>query len=119
VSSGRRLCRRDRTKGGKDAGKHTEHRDAETQGGHRSILSDNVLRVFASRAVARLSLFENEAGLCLIRMRGLLVGGDIRPVFAMAMDMWHDDLDLIRRRPASPLEGAEDETEETVTVAVN
>ena len=37
----------------------------------------------------------------------------------MAMDMWHDDLDLVRRKPAFPLAGPADQPEDAAAVTVH
>ena len=35
----------------------------------------------------------------VVRICAFVSGAYSRPAFAMAMDMWHDDLDLVRRKP--------------------
>ncbi len=52
-------------------------------------------------------------------MRARVTGAYSRSVFAMVMDMWHDDLDLVRRKPEFPLESSADEREVTAAVTVN
>jgi hypothetical protein len=52
-------------------------------------------------------------------MRGLVTGVYSRPIFAMVMDMWHDDLDIIRRRPEFPRESDGAEQEDSTAVTVN
>lgn len=37
----------------------------------------------------------------------------------MARDMWHDDLDLIRRKPAFPAESSADEGKDIAAATVN
>ena len=54
--------------------------------------------------LTRFSLVEDKDDLCHVRMRALVTGAYSRSVFAMVMDMWHDDLDLVRRKPAFPLD---------------
>jgi hypothetical protein len=44
-------------------------------------------------------LFEDSMGRHVVRITAFLSGAYSRPAFAMAMDMWHDDLDLVRRKP--------------------
>lgn len=48
------------------------------------------------------SLFQDPSGEYGVRMRAWISGAYSRPVFAIFMDMWHDDVDLIRRKPAFP-----------------
>jgi hypothetical protein len=62
--------------------------------------------------IAQFSLFEDKAGVHRVRMFAFVSGPYNRAVFAMAMDMWHDDLDLIRHKPEFLLEGGADEDEE-------
>jgi hypothetical protein len=50
--------------------------------------------------VARFSLFEDKSGVWLIRLRALVSGAYSRSVFGTAIDMWHDDLELLRCKPA-------------------
>jgi hypothetical protein len=69
--------------------------------------------------VTRFSLCEDEAGVYRIRMRALVSGAYNRSVFAMVMDMWHDDLDLVRRKPAFLTEGSAGEGEDAAAVTVN
>ena len=52
-------------------------------------------------------------------MRALVSGAYDRRAFAMMMDMWHDDLDLIRRRPAFPLGALAVEQDDAAAVTVN
>ena len=59
--------------------------------------------------LTRFSLVEDHDDLCHVRMRARVSGAYNRSVFAMVMDMWHDDLDLVRRRPEFPLERLADE----------
>jgi hypothetical protein len=48
------------------------------------------------------SLFEDRHGMHGVRMRAFASGAYGRQAFAMVMDMWHDDLDWIRRKPVFP-----------------
>ena len=65
---------------------------------HAALL--NFLNTANERShVTRFSLFEDDAGVYRIRMRALISGAYSRPVFAMVMDMWHDDLAQIQRMP--------------------
>jgi hypothetical protein len=59
--------------------------------------------------VTRFSFVEYGNGVCRVRMRALVSGGYNRKVFARLMDMWHDDLDLLRRKPEFPVESSADE----------
>jgi len=49
--------------------------------------------------IAQFSLFEDKVGRHVVRMCAFVSGAYSRPAMAMAMDMWHDDLDLVRRKP--------------------
>ena len=51
----------------------------------------------------------------VVRICAFVSGAYSRPAFAMAMDMWHDDLDLVRRKPEFHQES---EAEERADVAV-
>ena len=62
--------------------------------------------------VARFSLFEDKDGLCHVRMRALLTGAYTRSIFMMVMDMWHEDLDLVRRNPQVPQKSTAGERED-------
>jgi hypothetical protein len=68
--------------------------------------------------VTRFSLFEDEVGVYRIRMRALISGAYSRPVFAMMMDLWHDDLTQVRHMPrfADESDAVEDDD---VAVTVN
>jgi hypothetical protein len=68
--------------------------------------------------ITRFSLFDDEAGVCRVRMRTLVNGAYSRPVFARTMDMWHDDLDVIRRKPEFAQEKAGDD-EDVAAATVN
>ncbi len=48
-----------------------------------------------------------------------MISVDYRSVFAMVMDMWRQDLDVVQRRSEFPLETAVDECEEVAAVTVN
>jgi len=65
------------------------------------------------------SLFENRHGMHGVRMRAFASGPYSRQVFAIVMDMWHDDLDWIRRKPAfatAEVTGEDDDEATAVTV---
>jgi len=49
--------------------------------------------------IAQFSLFEDRAGVHRVRMFAFVSGAYDRAAFAMVMDMWHDDLDLVRHKP--------------------
>jgi len=69
--------------------------------------------------VVRFSLVVDKDGVFHVRMRGLITGPYNRSVFAMVMDMWHDDLDLVRLKPEFPVESSADEREDAAAVTVN
>jgi hypothetical protein len=69
--------------------------------------------------MTRFSLIDNGAGAHLVRMRALVFGGYSRAGFAMAMDMWNEDLELVRRRPDFDEESSGGDEEETGAVTVN
>ena len=69
--------------------------------------------------ITQFALFEGPAGVHRVRLRAYIIGPYSRATFAMAMDMWHDDLDVIRRKPDfAPAESASEEAEMTA-VTVN
>jgi hypothetical protein len=67
--------------------------------------------------VTRFSLTEVN-GRTFVRMRALITGGYHRTTFGMVIDMWHDDLDIIMRKPEFVEESSED-VEEAMTATVN
>jgi len=69
--------------------------------------------------VTRFSLVECSNGLFNVRMRAFVSGSYNRKVFARVMDMWHDDLDLVRRRPEFPVESSVSACESEATATVN
>jgi hypothetical protein len=69
--------------------------------------------------MTRFSLIDNGAGAYLVRMRAVVFGGYSRAGFAMAIDMWHEDLELVRRRPDFDEESSDGDEEDTVAVTVN
>jgi hypothetical protein len=69
--------------------------------------------------VTRFSLVECSGGLFNVRMRALVSGGYNRRVFARVMDLWHDDVDLVRRRPEFPEESSVRAREAEATATVN
>jgi hypothetical protein len=68
--------------------------------------------------ITQFSLFEDKAGNHGVRMFAFVSGAYNRAAFAMAMDMWHDDLDLVRRKPELFRQSAADEDEEDVERAI-
>jgi hypothetical protein len=68
--------------------------------------------------IVQFSLFEDNVGRHVVRMCAFVSGAYSRPAFAMAMDMWHHDLDLVRRKPAFPQASAASEND-NVAVTVN
>lgn len=52
-------------------------------------------------------------------MRALVSGAYSRSVFAMVMDMWHEDLDLVRRKPECPDQSIAGERDDGTAVTVN
>jgi hypothetical protein len=64
-------------------------------------------------------LSEDQPGVHRVRMRAFVSGAYSRPVFAMMMDMWHEDLDLIRRKPDFPPAESASEDEDVAAVTVN
>jgi hypothetical protein len=69
--------------------------------------------------VTRFSLVEYPDGRRNVRMRALVAGAYSRSVFAMAMDMWHEDLDLVRLKPEFPKESTTADREVAAAVTVN
>lgn len=66
------------------------------------------------------SLFEDRHGMHGVRMRAFASGAYSRQAFAMVMDMWHDDLDWIRRKPVFPAaEGTGEDDDEVTAVTIN
>ena len=55
----------------------------------------------------------------VVRIRAFVSGAYSRPAFAMAMDMWHDDLDLVRRKPEFHRSSDADERADVAAVTVN
>jgi hypothetical protein len=67
--------------------------------------------------IAQFSLFEDSMGRHVVRITAFLIAAYSRPAFAMAMDMWHDDLDLVRRKPEFDQQSdAEERADVAVTV---
>jgi hypothetical protein len=48
-----------------------------------------------------------------------IIGSYSRATFATAMDLWHEDLDLIRRKPDFPPAESASEDEDVAAVTVN
>lgn len=66
------------------------------------------------------SLTQGKDGTYAVRMRGFASGDYSRQVFAMMMDFWHEDLDLIRHKPEFPaVEDEPDGEGESAPVTVN
>ncbi|HXG89482.1 MAG TPA: hypothetical protein VNJ02_14225 [Vicinamibacterales bacterium] len=59
-----------------------------------------------------------EADGAYIRMKGMVAGTYNRSVFAMVMDMWHDDLDMVMRKPKFVEQSGTDGVGDTVPVPV-
>ena len=49
--------------------------------------------------IAQFSLSEDSLGRHVVRIRAFVSGAYSRRAFALAMDMWHADLDLVRQKP--------------------
>jgi hypothetical protein len=64
-------------------------------------------------SITRFALDEDESG-TYVRMRAMVPGPYNRPAFAMVMDMWHDDLDIVMRKPDFIEQGSDGDVEETV-----
>ena len=58
--------------------------------------------------ITQFSLSRNKSGEDCVRMRAVISGVYDRQTFALMMDMWHDDIDLIRRKPVFPSEADAD-----------
>jgi len=69
--------------------------------------------------IAQFSLIEDKAGICRVRMGAFISGAYTRQVFATVMDMWHDDLDLVRRKPEFLQASSAGEEEVVPAVTVN
>jgi hypothetical protein len=69
--------------------------------------------------VTRFSLVEYSEGLYRVRMRALITGAYNQSIFAMVMDMWHEDLDLVRRKPEFLPETTVGAREDAAAVTVN
>jgi hypothetical protein len=65
--------------------------------------------------IAQFSLFEDGVGRHVVRICAFVSGAYSRPAFALAMDMWHNDLDFVRRKPEFRQDS---EAEERADVAV-
>ncbi len=53
----------------------------------------------ARSRITHFSLFEDRYGMYGVRMSAFASGSYSRRTFAIVMDMWHDDVDRIRRKP--------------------
>ena len=71
-------------------------------GGSRKEWLDYLNTANEQGRIAQFSLFKDSAGAPVVRMRAIITGAYSQPVFALMIDLWHDDLDLIRRKPAFP-----------------
>ena len=67
--------------------------------------------------VTRFALVEEDKAFC-VRLRAWVSGAYSRAAFATAMDMWHDDQDLLRQKPeaAEPIRTADTDAGASVTV---
>jgi hypothetical protein len=68
-------------------------------GNSRAAWLDFLNSATAQSHVTRFSLVETSAGAFRVTMRALVGGAYTRPVFALVMDMWHQDVDQVRRQP--------------------
>jgi len=71
----------------------------------------------AQSHVTRFSFREDRDGTLGVAMRALAGGAYSRPVFALVMDMWHQDVDQVRRQPdftEPPVDGDDQSTAATV-----
>jgi hypothetical protein len=67
--------------------------------------------------IAQFSLSEDSLGRHVVRIRAFVSGAYSRPAFALAMDMWHADLDLVRHKPEFHQDSvAEERADVAVTV---
>jgi hypothetical protein len=68
--------------------------------------------------VTHFSLFEDRWGMYSVRMCAVATFPYNRAAFAIVMDMWHDDLDWVRRKPDFPVRTmlAEEGEERVVTL---
>lgn len=62
--------------------------------------------------MAQFSLAEGADGLLRVRMAALISGAYNRQVFSMMMDFWHEDLDIVRCKPAFPVSRDDEEKAE-------
>jgi hypothetical protein len=69
--------------------------------------------------LARFSLVESDAGMYRVNVCALMTGAYSRSVFVMVLDMWHLDLDMVRRKPEFLLEDGDADEEEAAAVPVN
>lgn len=67
-------------------------------------------------AVTSFGLVEEADG-TYVRMKGMVAGAYDRSVFAMVMDMWHDDLDIVMRKPDFVKQSSTDGVQETALVS--
>ena len=65
--------------------------------------------------IGQFSLVEDRMGRHGVRITAFVSGAYSRQAFALAMDMWHDDVDIVRRKPEF---GQESDAVESAPVAV-
>ena len=70
-----------------------------TPGNSRAAWVDFLNSANAQSLMTRFSLTETSARTLNVTMRALASGGYSRRVFAVLMDMWHQDLEQVRRQP--------------------
>jgi hypothetical protein len=72
---------------------------AASQANLRAAWVDFLNGANAQSHVTRFSFKETGDGMLGVTMRALAGGAYSRPVFALVMDMWHQDVDQVRRQP--------------------
>ena len=87
-------------------------------GNSRVAWLDFVNRANSRSLMTRFALDEDENS-TYVRMRALVAGPYDRAAFAMVMDMWHDDLDIVMRRPDFVEQASAGDVAEGVQVTVN
>ena len=86
--------------------------------GHAGTWADFLNNANNRAHFVRFSLDQDKAGVYEVRLRALVTGPYERRTFAVVMDRWHDDLELLERRPTtdSSTSGSSDEDLAEVTV---
>jgi len=69
--------------------------------------------------IAQFSLFEDDRGGTGVRICAFVSGVYSRPAFAMALDMWRDDLEFVRKKPAFLQETGTVRADKAAAVTVN